>query len=99
MIGPKIGASRIGTPMSASARPMRRGPALCATSVKPTGTSRPAPTPCRTRKTISSPADVASAHSAEPKANTAIAAIQVRFEPKRSVTQPDSGSTVASDSR
>ena len=38
---------------------MRCGPALCATSVKPTGTSMPPPMPCRTRKAISSPADVA----------------------------------------
>jgi hypothetical protein len=48
---------------------------------------------------MSSPADVASAHSAEPRAKTAIAAIQVRLEPKRSVIQPDSGITAASDSR
>ena len=59
MIGPKIGPSRIGTPTSASARPTRRGPALCATSVNPTGTSMPPPKPCTTRKAISSPADVA----------------------------------------
>ena len=99
MIGPKMGPSRTGTPTSASARPTRRGPALCATSVKPTGTSMPPPRPCRTRNKISSPADVASAHSAEPTANSAIETIQVRLEPKRSVIQPESGITAASDSR
>jgi hypothetical protein len=99
MIGPKIGPSRIGTPTSASARPMRRGPALCAMSVNPTGSSMPPPSPCKTRKTMSSPADVANAHSADPAANSAIDAIHVRLEPKRSVTHPDSGMTAASDSR
>jgi hypothetical protein len=99
MIGPRIGPSRIGTPTSASARPTRRGPALCATSVNPTGTSMPPPMPCRTRNAISSPADVASAHPAEPPANNTIDAIQVRLEPKRSVIQPESGMTDASDSR
>ena len=59
----------------------------------------PPPKPCRTRKAISSPADVAIAHSAEPTANSAIEAIQVRLEPKRSVIQPESGITAASDSR
>jgi hypothetical protein len=34
MIGPKIGPSRIGTPTAASARPTRRGPALCANQSK-----------------------------------------------------------------
>ena len=78
---------------------MRCGPALCAISVNPTGTSIPPPIPCRTRKAINSPADVASAQSAEPTANSAIEAIQVRLEPKRSVIQPESGITDASDSR
>ena len=99
MIGPKMGPSRIGTPISPNARPTRRGPALCATSVNPTGTSIPPPRPCRTRNAISSPAEVASAHSAEPTANSAIEAIQVGFDPKRSVTQPEIGITAASDSR
>ena len=99
MIGPKIGPSRIGTPTAASARPTRRGPALCAIRVKPTGISIPPPRPWRIRNAISSPAEVANAHSAEPSANKAIEAIQVRFEPNRSVSQPERGITAASESR
>jgi hypothetical protein len=59
----------------------------------------PPPKPWSTRNAISSPADVASAHSAEPDANSAIETIHVRLEPKRSVIHPESGITAASDSR
>ena len=86
-------------PISASARPMRRGPAVCAISVKPTGSSKPPPMPWTTREAINSPGEVASAHSPDPTANSAIEAIHVRLEPKRSVIQPESGITAASDRR
>ena len=50
------------------------------------------------RKAISSPAEVASAHNPEPTANRAIDPIQVRFEPNRAVSQPESGITAANES-
>ncbi len=59
----------------------------------------PPPKPCRTRKKISDSADHASPHSALPTPNSATETIQICFDPKRSVTQPVSGMTVASASR
>jgi hypothetical protein len=59
----------------------------------------PPPSPCSTRKAISSSADVGSAHSPDPSPKSAIDAIQAGLDPKRSVILPDNGITAASDSR
>ena len=65
-IGPKIGPSSIGTPITAITRPTRCGPAARVRIVMPSGISMPPPKPWRTRKEISEPADQASPESTEP---------------------------------
>jgi hypothetical protein len=55
-MGPKIGARSTGSPRTASARPTCCGPARCATSVNPIGSSMTPPRACSTRKAINSPA-------------------------------------------
>jgi hypothetical protein len=63
--------SSIGTPITAITRPMCRGPAVCASTLIPTGKIKPPPNHSRTRKKIKELADQAMPHSAEPAANTA----------------------------
>jgi hypothetical protein len=71
-IGPKIGPSSIGTPITAITRPTRCGPAARVRIVMPRGISMPPPKPCSTRKAISEPADQASPDSIEPPTNSVI---------------------------
>ena len=66
MVGPRIGPSIVGTPVTLITRPIRLGPAVSARINWPTGMIRPPPTPCRTRKAIRLSVELASPHSAEP---------------------------------
>ena len=61
MVGPRIGASIVGTPVIAVILPMFLGPAADAIISCPTGMIMPPPTPWSTRKAISSVVDVANA--------------------------------------
>ena len=88
----------MGTPITLITRPMRCGPAACASIVCPTGRIVPAPRPCTTRNAISEPIDHAAAASAEPRRKSASEASQTCFAPKRSVSHPASGMTLANAS-
>ena len=70
IVGPRIGASIVGTPVIAVTRPMFLGPAAVAIISCPTGMIMPPPTPCSTRNTISSVVEVARPQSAEPSVNS-----------------------------
>ena len=97
-IGPKIGPSSIGMPMTAITRPTRSVPAARVRIVMPAGMIMPPPKPWRMRKKISDSADQARPDSTEPSANSAIEVMYSRLVPKRSAAQPVSGITVASAS-
>ena len=97
-IGPTIGPSSIGTPMTLMIRPTRCGPAARVRIVMPAGMSIPPPRPWRTRKTISDSADQARPDRIEPHRNSASDSMYSRFVPKRSAAQPVTGMTVASAS-
>ena len=99
MTGPRIGPSSIGTPITDITRPTRRGPAVCASRLIPTGMIIPPPRPCSTLNRISEPADHDTAHSAEPRPKSPTEAIHTGLDPKRSDIQPESGITIASASR
>ena len=99
MTGPRIGPRSIGTPTTDITRPIRRGPAVCASTVMATGMIIPPPTPWSTRKKISMSAEPASPHNADPRPNSVTDTIQIRFDPKRSVIHPASGMTIANESR
>jgi hypothetical protein len=86
-------------PITDMTRPIRCGPAVCASTLIPTGMIRPPPKPWSTRKPISISADAASPHSAEPTPKEATETSHTRRDPKRSDSQPASGMTIASDSR
>ena len=64
--GPKMGPSRVGTPMMPITRPIRFTPAARAMMVWPTGMSIPPPMPWRTRKAIRLVADQAIPQAADP---------------------------------
>lgn len=74
---------------------MRDGPATLAIRVVPTGVRMPPPRPCRQRKAISSPAEVAVAHSTEPVVKITTAVSQTRRAPYRSPSHPEIGMTDA----
>ena len=97
-IGPKIGPSSIGMPITAITRPTRSTPAARVRIVMPAGMIMPPPKPCSTRKKISDSADHARPDSIEPSANSASEIMYSRLVPKRSAAQPVSGITVASAS-
>src|SRR5919197_1165693 len=99
MTGPKIGASSIGTPMKLITRPMRCGPAACASIVCPSGRIIPPPRPCNRRNTISEPIDHERPASAEPSMKRISEASQTGFAPNRSLAHPVSGMTLAEASR
>jgi len=99
MTGPKIGPSSVGTPITAMTRPRRCGPAVCASTLMPTGMIMPPPMPCRTRKKISDSTDHARPHSAEPRPKSATETIHTCLAPNRSDIHPVSGITAASASR
>ena len=73
-IGPQIGPSSIGMPITAITRPIRSGPAARVRIVMPSGTSMPPPRPWSTRNATSISSEVAAAQSAEPAVNSTIAA-------------------------
>ena len=66
MVGPKTGARMIGTPIMLMSRGSARGPAAFTRMIWPTGSTRPPPIPCRTRKTMSDSMFHAKPHSSEP---------------------------------
>ena len=72
-MGPKIGPSSIGTPRMAIRRPIRAGPAARVMIVMPSGMSMPPPSPCRKRKPMSMPIELAVAHSTEPSVKSSSA--------------------------
>lgn len=78
---------------------MRCGPAVVAAIVNAAGSSRPPPSPCATRKTMSAAGLHATAHSTEPATNPISATKKTRRTPKRSMSQPDSGIVVPAASR
>ena len=63
--------------------------------VMPTGVMRPPPTPCRTRKAVSSLRLVATPQSADAAVNMNMAVSSTRRGPKRSPSQPDAGMNTA----
>ena len=69
-IGPKIGPSSIGTPITAMTRPTRSVPAARVRIVMPAGMIMPPPKPCSTRNAISDSADQARPDRIEPNANS-----------------------------
>jgi hypothetical protein len=81
------------------ARPIRSRPAARARIVMPTGITAPPPSPCRTRKAISEPADQAAPASAEPARKAVTALKKTRRAPNRSTAQPLTGIAAASASR
>ena len=58
---------------------------------RPTGSSKAPPMPCTTRAATSHGSEGDSAHSSEPRLNSAIAARNARRVPKRSASQPEAG--------
>ena len=70
IVGPRIGASIAGTATMLITRPIRFGPAASAIISCPIGRIIPPPTPWITRKTTSSPVELARPHSAEPAVNS-----------------------------
>ena len=97
-IGPKIGPSSIGMPITAITRPTRSTPAARVRIVMPAGMIMPPPNPCRMRNAISDSADQARPDSTDPSANSTIEIMYSRLVPNRSAAQPVSGITVASAS-
>jgi hypothetical protein len=95
MVGPKIGARIIGTPMAAMIRPRRAGPAARVRTIWPIGMIMPPPSPCSTRKATSEPADQARPERAEPRVKSTTEAIHRRLAPKRAAAQPETGITAA----
>ena len=65
-IGPRIGATSIGTPITPITRPILCGPAFLVRMVITAGMIIPPPIPCRTRKAISEPALQESPERIEP---------------------------------
>ena len=63
--------------------------------VMPSGMSMPPPRPCRARKPISIPIEVAMAHSVEPRVKSSSAVMYRRLVPNRSAAHPVIGMTVA----
>ena len=98
IVGPRIGASIIGTATMLITRPIRFGPAASAIISWPIGNSIPPPAPWSTRNTISSLAEVARPHSAEPAVNSTSETTYTRLAPKRRAAQPVTGITAASAS-
>ena len=98
IVGPRTGASIVGTPVIAETLPMFLGPAALAIIICPTGRIIPPPTPWSTRKAISSVVDVAMPQSAEPSVNISTEKSQTFLAPKRRLAQPLSGIAAASDS-
>ena len=95
-IGPRIGPSSIGIPMTAITRPTRSGPAALVSIVMPSGMSMPPPSPCSTRKVISAVMFQDNPHRIEPIKNAVSAPMYSRLVPNRSAAQPVTGMTVAS---
>ncbi len=98
-VGPRIGASIAGTATRLITRPIRLGPAASAIIICPIGRIMPPPTPCSTRNRISSGADEAIPHSAEPAVNSTSDNRYTGLAPNRRAAQPETGITAASASR
>ena len=69
-IGPRIGASSIGTPSTPITRPILCGPAFLVMIVMTAGMIMPPPRPCSTRKTIIDSALQDSPAATEPSVNS-----------------------------
>ncbi len=96
--GPSVGASIIGTATSAITRPIRLGPAASAMMICASGMIMPPPTPCSTRKRISSVTWVARPHRNDPAVNSPSEIRNSGLAPKRREAQPVTGITAASAS-
>jgi hypothetical protein len=95
MMGPKAGATAVGTIKIFEAVARRSGGKARHNMASPTGVSMPPPTPCRTRKATSMLSDVDAPHRPEAVVKTASAKRKTRLVPKRSPIQPDAGMNTA----
>jgi hypothetical protein len=97
--GPRIGPSTTGSEIRATALPRIAPSAAWTSSVVSTGSIRPPPRPWTTRQAISSVALPASEAPIEPTRKTVRAIIQMRLPPKRSSSQPVTGTAAPRASR
>ena len=84
--GPTTTARAVTEPKMPIAQPRRCGGTAAFSSASASGMTIAAPTPCTVRAAISAPAPGASAHAAEPAANTPRPTAKTRRLPNRSPT-------------
>jgi len=84
--GPTTTASAVTPPKIPSAQPRRCGGKAAFSRASASGITIAAPTPCSARAAISAPIPGASAHAADPDANTPSPATKTRRRPNRSPT-------------
>ena len=97
--GPRIGPSTTGRLIMAIVRPRLRPRAACMTRVDSSGSIRPPPMPCTTRKPIRLGAFQARLHRIDPIMKMVSAIIHSRFPPVRAWAQATIGMTTPSESR
>ena len=93
-MGPRIGATIVGIEVTLMTRPIRFGPAAVAIISIPTGISRPPPTPCSTRKSVSAATEVESPQATDPAVNAISATMYTLLgaePPRRPAGERDHG--------